>query len=202
MYLSSKIFRILDSNKHKFVGTQSSSDFKNTLQLIFKCFKVFVSIRKLKLDENFVYILGASYNADNDKIDMDVFLESDNFQFSLSDKEWKLFRFKIGQVIQHELIHREQYKKKKIESFYSISNERSYLSNPDEIDAYSHDIAMEILYFYDESQKYEIIRNISQKKEVESYRMYENTFKNSNWELIRRKLIKKTYLWLDYVSIR
>jgi hypothetical protein len=75
------------------------------------------------------------------------------------------------------------------------------LSNPDEIDAYSHDIAMEILYFYGESQKYKIIRNISRKKEVESYRMYENTFKNSNWESIRKKLIKKTYLWLNYVNI-
>ena len=74
--------------------------------------------------------------------------------------------------------------------------------NPDEIDAYSHDIAMEIVYFYDEKQKYEIIRNISEKNEVTSYKIYEKIFENSNWELIRRKLIKKTYLWLDYVSIR
>jgi len=201
MYLSSKILRILDSNKQKFIGTQSPSKLKNDLQQIFKCFNLFVSMRKLKLDENFGYILGASYDSDIDEIGIDIFLENDNFQFSLSEKEWKLFRFKMSQIIQHELIHREQYKKKNVEGFYSVSNARSYLSNPDEIDAYSHDIAMEILYFYGESQKYKIIRNISRKKEVESYIMYENTFKNSNWESIRKKLIKKTYLWLNYVNI-
>jgi hypothetical protein len=158
-------------------------------------------MRKIELNENFGYILGASYDSDIDQIGIDVFLKSDDFRFSLREKEWKLFRFKMSQIIQHELIHREQYKKKNVEGFCSVSNARSYLSNPDEIDAYSHDIAMEILYFYGESQKYKIIRNISRKKEVESYRMYENTFKNSNWESIRKKLIKKTYLWLNYVNI-
>jgi hypothetical protein len=104
--------------------------------------------------------------------------------------------------LQHELIHREQYRRKAVDNGYTFSDERTYLSNPDEIDAYSHDIAMEIVYFYGETQKYEIIRNISEKSEVASYKIYENIFKNSDWELIRRKLIKKTYLWLDYVTIR
>ncbi len=200
MYLSSKIFRILDSNKHEFVGTRSTLDLKKNLQKLFKSFNLIVTI--YNTEEDFEYILGASYDNESNKIEMNIFLYKDLVDFSLKEEEWRSFRFKISQILQHELIHREQHRKKVVDNGYFHSDEKSYLSNPDEIDAYSHDIAMEIVHFYGETQKYEIIRNISNKNEVASYKIYENIFKDSNWESIRRKLIKKTYLWLDYVTIR
>jgi hypothetical protein len=200
MYLSSKIFRILDSNKNIFIGKQYTVDLKNNLQRIFKSFNLIVTIYNTQEDSE--YILGASYDNESDEIEMNIFLDKDSVDFSLKEEEWRSFRFKVSQILQHELIHREQYRRKVVDNGYIFSDERTYLSNPDEIDAYSHDIAMEIVYFYGETQKYEIIRNISEKSEVASYKIYENIFKNSDWELIRRKLIKKTYLWLDYVTIR
>jgi hypothetical protein len=200
MYLSSKIFRILDSNKHKFIGDQTTFELKKNLQELFKSFNLIVTIYNTQEDSE--YILGASYDSESDEIEMDIFLDKNSVDFSLKEDGWRSFRFKVSQILQHELIHREQYRRKAVDNGYIHSDEKLYLSNPDEIDAYSHDIAMEIVYFYGETQKYEIIRNISEKKEVASYKMYENIFKNSDWELIRRKLIKKTYLWLDYVTIR
>jgi len=200
LYLSSKIFRILDSNKQKFVGTRSTFDLRKNLQKLFKSFNLIVTIYNTEEDSE--YILGASYDNESDEIEMNIFLDKDLVDFSLKEEEWSSFRFKISQILQHELIHREQHRKKVVDNGYFHSDEKSYLSNPDEIDAYSHDIAMEIVHFYGETQKYEIIRNISNKNEVASYKIYEKIFENSNWELIRRKLIKKTYLWLDYVTIR
>lgn len=55
---------------------------------------------------------------------------------------WKHLAFRIYQAYQHELIHKKQWKKKKNKR----EKERNYFTDPAEIDAHAHDIALEFLF--------------------------------------------------------
>ncbi len=55
---------------------------------------------------------------------------------------WEHLAFRIYQAYQHELIHKKQWKKNKKKK----GRERNYFTDPDEIDAHAHDIALEFLF--------------------------------------------------------
>ena len=99
------------------------------------------------------------------------------------------------------MIHREQYKKKNVEGFYSVSNARSYLSNPDEIDAYSHDIAMEIKYFYPNRKPHTIINRIDKFTKLYSYKKYKEAFKGTEWDRLRISLLRKCWKWISVAHL-
>ena len=55
---------------------------------------------------------------------------------------WEHLAFRIYQAYQHELIHKKQWKKKKNKR----EKDRNYFTDPAEIDAHAHDIALEFLF--------------------------------------------------------
>ncbi len=55
---------------------------------------------------------------------------------------WEHLAFRIYQAYQHELIHKKQWKKKKNKK----ERDRNYFTDPAEIDAHAHDIALEFLF--------------------------------------------------------
>lgn len=70
-------------------------------------------------------------------------------RIKISEKSWRELSFKIYQAHQHELKHREQFKKR--DGFDPWSKRRDekgwYFIDPDEIDTHAHDIALELLFF-------------------------------------------------------
>jgi len=60
----------------------------------------------------------------------------------MHEDAWEHLAFRIYQAYQHELIHKKQWKKNKKKK----GRERNYFTDPDEIDAHAHDIALEFLF--------------------------------------------------------
>ena len=77
-----------------------------------------------------------------------------------------------------------------------------YLAELDEIDAYVHDIAMEIREYYPKSDPMDVLRNINKRRKLWSWNYYRSAFKDSkDWSDVKTRLLKKTYLWLPHVTV-
>jgi len=135
-------------------------------------------------------------------------------RYKFTNKTWADFRFLLSNVLQHELIHKEQYLHRPVAGnatclYYDVkAGEKSnkeymdYLAELDEIDAYAHDIAMEIKEYYPTIDPYEVLATINQRKKLWSWKHYKQTFKDSeDWSDVRNRLLKKTYLWLPQVTV-
>lgn len=129
-------------------------------------------------------------------------------------ESWDTFKFMFSQTLQHELIHKYQsiarddnidegadsdidHRTKDL----SVEECREYLSDFDEIDAYSHDIAMEICYYYWNRNPYEVLRHIDKTRKLWSYNYYKKTFSKKDWTRIKSKLLKKVYQWMPHVKV-
>ena len=107
---------------------------------------------KAKWTENYVAI-GGEYDPDARRISVQIHTDSfDKFEFNA--KTWEYFKYRFIQTIQHELIHFMQYDRRDDQwSNYVVpykrikqvekDEERRYLSNFDEIQAYAHCIFLD-----------------------------------------------------------
>jgi len=203
-----EIQNIILKKKDEFIGFHNLSDFIKLIKRTFRGYRVKPQTHALDCMDfeniNFVAI-GGSYDEDEDLIYLDFYASNYEDDFiEIKPEFWKQFSFELSQTLQHELIHREQYYNRtsdfcsRIYKFDDINDkEREYLSNSDEIDAYSHDIALEIYHFYKKNKHSDVFSRISRKKHCKSYEIYENCFKGSDWKHIKNKLLKKTYKWVE-----
>ena len=205
--MKNKIDKIISKNKKKIIGRHNHKDFKRLFKKLFKDYHVKVNIvpilQNVSID---ITTIGGGYDSEKDRIELDFFVtENENNTIIIPESFWSEFKFKFSQLMQHELIHRQQsfsrdhlFDSKKYKVEKDEHGEREYLSDSDEIDAYSHDIALEIMKFYKKSSKFELFSKISRKKRLESLQIYNRAFKNTNWTQIYKKLMKKTYKWTEY----
>lgn len=138
-----------------------------------------------------------------------------NMHFSPSKKTFKFtkanyqgFIFMFSQIVQHEFIHQSQYAFRPEQSdrfvkvHYSdkISKERvkeiEYLSTWCEIEAYAHDIAMEIKYYYSNVKPENVIKQIDNYRKLYSYLVYKKAFKGLNWNKLKKSLLRKIWRWI------
>lgn len=213
MYLATEIDQILESKKDKL--TKSLSYF-HLCEILNRAFKKTIPF-KFKYEtyreyERNAYSISGLYDMDED-VKYIIFNLSDSTKsLYLGENRWKEFRFSVSQVCQHETIHQLQWQHRDSGSYEkyplefreckgSREEEKEYLSDPDEIDAYAHDIAMEIKFFYPKHDPVHILKTISQRKKVWSYSYYKRTFKNDDWNYIRTPLLKKAYRWLPHVTV-
>ena len=118
------------------------------------------------------------------------------------------FFFLVSQTIQHETIHQNQWMNRDagdeaVKLDFRIMNgtaaeEKEYLSDIDEIDAYAHDIAMEIKRYYPNRNPYEVLKNIQKTRKLSSFNYYRQTFSKCDWYKIKKQLYKKIYNWMPY----
>jgi hypothetical protein len=102
---------------------------------------------KAKWTENYVAI-GGEYSPDERQITLQIYTQKySTFQFT--DKSWSSFKFRLMQTLMHEIIHFMQYDRRSDEwSNYVVpykkvgiakkDEQRAYLSEFDEIQAYAH----------------------------------------------------------------
>lgn len=210
MYLSQQIDDVLESNRHKFIGNLSyatiirrlgiSFDFPKDLKFRFEKFK------DVDVDE---FMVSGLYDMAYNKkyIILNFSLYSD--YLNLTEYSFETFKFYVSQVIQHETIHQDQWQYRdgtedpvKLDfrnTTGTLREEREYLSDIDEIDAYAHDIAMEILFYYPKENPYNILKTINRRRKIPSYSYYKDTFKNTSWTKVRNRLLSKTYGWIPHV---
>jgi len=97
----------------------------------------------------------------------------------IQEDGWEQLAFRIYQAYQHELIHKKQWKKKKNKR----ERDRDYFTDPAEIDAHAHDIALEFLF-----NKFTVEEAINKLKNYNS--QYED-------HPALRKLVKRTVYYLE-----
>jgi len=117
----------------------------------------------------------------------------------------------LANTVMHELIHMRQYRRRKFKVLPDYASnadkteqreEQSYLGNSDEIDAYSYNIACELM----DKFKYDTVKvinylNEDQKKmqrKHNSWRMYLKAFNHDHEHVIIKRVKKKVVRYLPY----
>ena len=207
MYLCTEIFERLDKYAYLFEGTQALKTIASNLQKTLKPFHVKVKIHQDNTLERNQFAIGGEYHYD--KVNQPIHLHL-NFPPGVTSftwkGHWKHFRFLAGQVLQHELIHQHQcqFPEHNEGNYYDMNTDNkdiNYFSEFDEIDTHGHDIAMEIRYYYPDEDPYEVLKTVSKRKKIHSYKYYTKAFKGRDWTEIRKRLIKKAHNWIPYTHI-
>lgn len=214
MYLAETINGVLDSKKHKLIGKSTHFYICGVLNRAFQSVEPF----KFKFETydgygKEDYSVSGIYDQESDKKYIILNFSKNSKKFNITPQKWEEFKFAISQVCQHEAIHQCQWSRVSDPSLRSISekldfrleqdsgDDKSYLADPDEIDAYGHDIAMEIKFCYPKKDPYKVLGDINKHRKLWSYNYYKKTFKNHEWSEIKKRLLKKTYEWIPYVHI-
>lgn len=213
MYLAGLIDDILESKKSKLIGKSSYFHICDVLNRSFRKHEPF----KFKFEtydeySRNDYSISGLYDMEDDVRYVVLNFSKSCKTFNITEKHWKDFKFSISQVCQHETIHQCQWQLRDTTNldtepleFRNKTNtneeEQLYLADPDEIDAYAHDIAMEIRFLYPKKDPYKVLSEINRHKKLWSYNYYKKTFRGGDWSIIRNRLLKKTYKWLPYVTV-
>ena len=212
MYLSKLIDQVLEDNKSALLGRQFYGTLANKLNHAFFEHENFTFIiKKLPVIWDNSYAISGLYDQETNIKVITLNFSQYSKKFDLNLNNWEGFKFNVSQVCQHEKIHQLQWQHRDTSAFTQELidfrtkaknkrlEEKMYLADPDEVDAYAHDIAMEIKLHYGNQDPYLILKNINKKRKIWSYNYYKNTFKGDNWYNIRRRLLLKIYMWLPHV---
>ena len=208
VYLCQKILDTLDTHRSLFDGYQRQPDIANNLQKVLKPFHAKVKVHTNKTLDRGDVAIGGEFHYDRTYQPIHLHLHFSpkaQGKFQWTDK-WEHFRFLVAQVLQHELIHQHQCQfPEHAEGNYFDMNiddkDIHYFSELDEIDAFGHDIAMEIRYYYPKEDPYQVLKTVSRRKYIHSYKYYTNTFKGLDWTCIRKRLIKKANNWIPFTHV-
>lgn len=213
MYLAKEIDEVLESKKSRLLGRPTYFYICDVLTRGFKKIEPY-KFRYETYDDfgKDDYSVAGLYDMETDVKYVILNFSKDSKAFYLTDKNWRDFKFSISQVCQHEKIHQCQWQHKDVSDYEheplefrnkneSKEEEQDYLLDPDEIDAYGHDIAMEIKYFYPKKNPYDVLRSLNRHKKLWSYKYYRETFKGEDWSDIKNSLYKKIYKWMPYVTV-
>ncbi len=185
-------------------------EFSHTLKVLAKALNMRYRFVRKKL--GFVYMVEGFFNMGVKKKPIDLVLTVNKARKTIDFTDLASFnelRFLISMIVQHESIHQEQYRKNhgvvlyhwvKLGQQPHTSRQIktiNYLRDVDEVEAFAHDIAMEITFRYPKRDPKEILRCIEKRRKVPSYIVYRRTFKGENWTALRKRLLKKAALWLD-----
>lgn len=214
MYLARTIDQILESKKDKLIGRSTHFYICDVLTRAFRKIEPFRF--QFELYDNYDkedYSVSGIYDQEADKKYVVLNFSKTCKTFTIKPEKWKEFKFSISQVCQHEAIHQCQWSmvadpslkvttgKLDFRQEQDEDSDKEYLADPDEIDAYGHDIAMEIKFYYPNKSPYDVLRSINRHKKLWSYKYYKRTYKGEDWSPIRNQLLKKTYKWLPHVYV-
>ena len=213
MYLAPAIDQVLEDKKSKLLGRLTYYQIAGTLTRGYKKAEIPFKFRFETFDDYGPEDISVSglYDMVEDIKYVVLNFPKQQKHYSVSNENWREFKFAVSQVCQHETIHELQWQNRDTGGepctldfrnlTGSISEDKEYLADIDEIDAYGHDIAMEIKYSYPNKDPYEILKTIDSRRKVWSYIYYKKTFKGDDWSNIKNRLLKKTYQWMPHVTV-
>jgi len=215
MYLARQIDDILESKKDKLVGRNSYYYIIQVLNRSFHKIEPFTFRYETFKDFNQGdYSVSGYFDSEHGTKYIILNFSNNHKTFTICSQRWKEFKFTLSQVCQHESIHQHQWQHRdssmyevlppefrNAEEKTDINEERDYLSDFDEIDAYAHDIIMEIKHYYPKKCPYRVLKSMNHHKKIWSYNYYKKTFKGTEWNVIKNRLYKKAYKWIPYVTV-
>lgn len=215
MYLGKQIWRRINDHIGWAKGTVSASIVEREVQNIIRPFGAKVKIKQIKFtNKKTWFMVGGEFAPDvyRQPITIEIFLNSQKGYIYFTQKRRERFIFLLAQTLQHELVHKLQFKNRGDERFYTEhsyftpGNSKSspktldYLSMIDEIDAHAHDLAMEIKYHYPLDDPIKILRRVSEYPDLPTWKIYNRAFRGARWAQVRNELLRKTYKWLPTVK--
>lgn len=184
--------------------------FTEKIRKILRFFKIPVKVRlryNLNTSKNCVWV-GGLYDSILDqskKTSITIALQfHDNSALKINDNLFRRMCYTVADTILHEIIHMRQYRRrgfKDIPGYESSANlarkrnEQIYLGHNDEIDAYSFNIACQLLDRFN-GDKQKIIdylnKDLQDKRlKKDGYRMYLDAFDHNHGHRVIKKLKKK-----------
>ena len=138
-------------------------------------------------------------------IELVLVLNSEDRVITINSSDWEFLEHQVTQTLAHEMIHREQAKQRigteYMPAFTNHMDEEQkrivYLSDPDEIDAYANDVALDLLCHYTYMGAYGRMREYKKIRQDESpiFCEYIDTF---GWNSMTvRVLVKKVLKRLE-----
>ena len=155
----------------------------------------------LEVDQNDINIT-AYYDQEHDeegRISIEIVLITNPVDdYLIIDQEgWATFTDRLADSLAHELIHMRQSRDRGFQSFeprrkhvYNLDEAVRYLADPDEIDAYAHNIAVELQECSNPLESLQNVQTLSTKDSVNLW-AYVHAF-SPNHPVIKR-LLKKIY---------
>jgi hypothetical protein len=152
-------------------------------------------------------------SAEDQKIIITILVSPDRDHFHFTQIRYRNFLLMLSMATHHELVHRKQFSiyKKAIHRLIPvrhssrIGKERKadidYYREWIEIDAYAHDIAMEIKYFYPSIDSLRVVRHIESYPKLAHFKRYATTFRGTEWGEVRKMLIRHIIKWLPKCAI-
>jgi len=109
-------------------------------------------------------------------IELVIVLNNLDRAISINNTDWDFFRHQVTQTLEHEMIHRDQARARLGSGYMQAYTQHmdeeqkriAYLSDPDEIDAYANDVALDMLYLYSYMTAYARMRNYKRIRQDES----------------------------------
>lgn len=206
MHLSDKMNRAIKSIYHQFYGHMGYRTIDGLCRQALKPFGIRTTFTFSDELESGDFTIAGQYDSERKRQPIQITLvfsrQDIGRDFSWNDTKRKRFCFELSQVSQHECIHRKQNDQREIEVIgYKVEKnsqkqQQTYLSNKDEIEAYAHDIALEINEFYSRHKRKEVLAKLSRKRFLVSYQIYKDAF-SGNWKAVHDRLCKKIVKWLE-----
>lgn len=171
--------------------------------------------RDVKVDDNWIWS-GGTYFSDKDKEKkqcIEIVLVYNLFQedITLPKRRFRRLCYVMADTILHEIMHMRQYRRRKFKDLPDYAStasreekrqEQEYLGNSDEIDAYSFNIACELLdKFGNDSKKVINYLNENQKgvrRTHNCWRMYLKAFDHDHNHLIIQRVKKKVIRYIPH----
>lgn len=203
----SEISNILESAKPLLLRAKTQRRFNKIISDRFKHYNVTC---ETSIDNEYthgeVWISGV-YDCVTDGIEIHVTKSKSTRVIAITD--WKEFKFHLSRVLLHEMIHRQQAqsRNKKVSlDWYEaadiyenidcqdIDEQREYLKEYDELGAYAHDIAYQIVYEYPKENPYKVLQRITRKRKLSVFDYYRDIFRDSGeWQFVKKELLKRVY---------
>ena len=171
--------------------------------------------RDTKVGTNWVWC-GGTYFSDYDKERkqcIELILVYNLFQdtVNVSRKKFRRLCYSMADTILHEIMHMRQYRRRKFKELPDYAStadraekreEQSYLGNSDEIDAYSFNIACELLDKFDDNPK-KVINYLNEnqrglKRSHNCWRMYLKAFDHNHNHRIIQRVKKKVMRYIPH----
>jgi hypothetical protein len=219
MYLASRLHKEISKSLPKSLIGQELS-YPALSKLLNKCVRFSGAKIRVQKDAEFskkkrqYFTFSGYYDTEKkNSIVVTLHVMPDREHFKITRSNYDTLVFLFSQVIQHEFIHKSQFTfrpdqvERKIKVFHSdkISKKKleqiEYLREWCEVEAYAHDIAMEINYFYPNDNPNTVIKNIDSKRKLDSYQLYKKTFARTNWDRLKKSLLRKIWKWLPSAHV-
>ena len=171
--------------------------------------------RDSKVGENWVWC-GGTYFSDLDKAKrqcIELVFVYNLFQdhIAISKRRFRRLCYTIADTILHEIMHMRQYRRRKFKELPDYAStasraqkrqEQGYLGNSDEIDAYSFNIACELLDKFDSNPK-KVINHLNEsqrdvRRAHSCWRMYLKAFDYDHKHPIIQRVKKKVIRYIPH----